>query len=549
MASKVIDFLEQLQQDHAAIAADVSELAALYQKKLWHQLTVRLDECFAKAEFNQGNIPERVYEHFISDFGHKINLLKLAHFAVHVSKHLPSKERALAFLQQVQAKLREHKLPRSAEPLLFLQMHVGQAQLELGQLQDAKATVEQGHDELASLPSVDPSVSAAVFYVKSLYHKLKKEYTEFYRSSLMYLSFVSSDALTYEFKLALAVDVSLAALLGEHLYNFAQLLMHPVVHVLDGSPYQWLHEMLECFHKGDLFKYDELCAKHAAVLNGQPALVESERMLRQKVTISCLINLISSLPPEERTIPLQVGPGGASRGGEQGGREGGGGCRRSCLLLGGRHASRPAGPGSVLPAAGRRCWPASAAWSRSLQRHPSLPEASAGTLVAGSLAAAAACRPPSTWPDRRPAPLRPAQPSTHTYTRASSSSIPAGHCGAHQADGGRRGVPADEGAGAAPHRGPHRPGGGHGAGGQRVAAEGAGGRGTAGCQPASWQRTQGARWAARAGPALALRSSNAGPVLAAARGAPCASRSPPPRVARADPLARCQPASAAAACR
>lgn len=309
MASKVLDFLEALQQEHAAIAADVAELATLYQKKLWHQLTVKVEECFSKAEFNKGDIPFRLYENFISDFAHKINLLKLSQFAVHVSKHLPSKEQALKFLQQVRTKLQESKLSRSAEPLLFLHMHIAQAQLELGQLQDAKGTIESGHDELQTMSSVDPSVSAAVFYVKSLYHKLKKEYTDFYKSSLMYLSYVSSDSLAYDFKLSLAVDVSLAALLGENLYNFAQLLMHPIVNVLDASPYKWLHELLECFNKGDLFKYDELCKKHAAVLNSQPALVENERMLRQKVTISCLIELISSLPPEERTIPLQVGCG------------------------------------------------------------------------------------------------------------------------------------------------------------------------------------------------------------------------------------------------
>lgn len=53
--------------------------------------------------------------------------------------------------------------------------------------------------------------------------------------------------------------------------------------VLDNSPYKWLHEMLECFNHGDLHVYDALCSKHAAVLNAQPALVENERKLREKV--------------------------------------------------------------------------------------------------------------------------------------------------------------------------------------------------------------------------------------------------------------------------
>jgi 26S proteasome regulatory subunit N9 len=62
--------------------------------------------------------------------------------------------------------------------------------------------------------------------------QVKKDYAEFYRSSMMYLAFISSDTPAYDFKLPLAVDIGLAALLGEGIYNFAQLLMHPIVQVM-----------------------------------------------------------------------------------------------------------------------------------------------------------------------------------------------------------------------------------------------------------------------------------------------------------------------------
>jgi 26S proteasome regulatory subunit N9 len=41
--------------------------------------------------------------------------------------------------------------------------------------------------------------------------------------------------------------------------------------------------MLDVFNTGDLHGYDALCAKYASVLNAQPALVEHERRLREKV--------------------------------------------------------------------------------------------------------------------------------------------------------------------------------------------------------------------------------------------------------------------------
>ena len=48
---------------------------------------------------------------------------------------------------------------------------------------------------------VDPDVSAAYYFNKSLLHKQQKDFAEFYKSSLLYLAFISSDALPQDVKL------------------------------------------------------------------------------------------------------------------------------------------------------------------------------------------------------------------------------------------------------------------------------------------------------------------------------------------------------------
>jgi 26S proteasome regulatory subunit N9 len=70
-----------------------------------------------------------------------------------------------------------------------------------GQLAEAKTQVEAGKEALEALSDPDPSVSAAVFYVASLYYKASADFAAFYRSALMYLSFVSSDTLPTDFRL------------------------------------------------------------------------------------------------------------------------------------------------------------------------------------------------------------------------------------------------------------------------------------------------------------------------------------------------------------
>lgn len=47
-------------------------------------------------------------------------------------------------------------------------MHVAQAQLEAGDLAACKTAILEGQEELEGLSNVDPSVSAAVYYVSCL---------------------------------------------------------------------------------------------------------------------------------------------------------------------------------------------------------------------------------------------------------------------------------------------------------------------------------------------------------------------------------------------
>lgn len=59
---------------------------------------------------------------------------------------------------------------------------------------------------------VDPAVSAEVYHVRSLYYKYKKSFADFYKSSLLYLAFISSEALPQEEKLVGALDRPIATL-------------------------------------------------------------------------------------------------------------------------------------------------------------------------------------------------------------------------------------------------------------------------------------------------------------------------------------------------
>ena len=82
------------------------------------------------------------------------------------------------------------------------------------------------------------------------------------------------------------------------------------INVLDSSSYKWLHELLEVFNRGDMHTYEKMCVQYSTVLNEQPALVENERKLKEKLTIMCLLELIfrcaSHLKPDFMMIVLCI---------------------------------------------------------------------------------------------------------------------------------------------------------------------------------------------------------------------------------------------------
>ncbi len=68
----------------------------------------------------------------------------------------------------------------------------------------------------------------------------------------MRLVFVASEQATRAFNLGLA------ACLGKGVYNFGELLAHPVLESLRGTDRAWLVELLFAFNSGDIPKFNQL---------------------------------------------------------------------------------------------------------------------------------------------------------------------------------------------------------------------------------------------------------------------------------------------------
>ncbi|RZR93651.1 hypothetical protein BHM03_00022202 [Ensete ventricosum] len=66
-----------------------------------------------------------------------------------------------------------------------------------------------------------------------------------------------------------------------------------LINSLTGTNVEWLYHILHAFNTGNLLRYQELCRVHNIALRAQPALVENEKKLLEKINILCLMEIIS----------------------------------------------------------------------------------------------------------------------------------------------------------------------------------------------------------------------------------------------------------------
>jgi len=258
----------------------------LYQRKLWHQLTEAL---FAFFE-DENSRPYRleIFTSFVRDFESKLNQLSLVEMAVIVSKEIDNPQTHLEFLSS----LLERVSQQQATALLLATL--AHAKLLYGDMSGTKAEIDKCSKLLDTMDSVEPNVHAAFYNVAADYYKVKPAYGPYYRHALLYLACLpdldsTPPPLTGEEKLGRAHDLALAALLGEEIYNFGELLMHPILSSLDGTPHEWIKKLLFTFNEGSIGRFESLVPHFPK----EPLLQENYTFLRQKICLMALIELVS----------------------------------------------------------------------------------------------------------------------------------------------------------------------------------------------------------------------------------------------------------------
>jgi len=303
MSQKVEQYLAK--KKNTAKSSEVAEIFQVlernYVKKLWHQLTIEVKKIINDSKFKAEVDLKEFYDNFISEFEIRINAYQLVEIIMPIAKQIFEKDTkaAFGFLDAIEKTVKRDKQAQIRVWSGQIELHLmnkdkGGKCVDIASVRDM---IENAQKALDELPGVVP-VHATFYKVSAIYLREIGNYAAYYREALRYLGCEDINNLSADEKHMQAMLLGFAALLGENIYNFGELLAHPILKSLENSPEAWLVNVLFAFNSGDLEKF----RANEPNWKQWPDIVGHKEFLENKIRLLCLMEIAISRPSKERYI-------------------------------------------------------------------------------------------------------------------------------------------------------------------------------------------------------------------------------------------------------
>ncbi|CAE7350835.1 RPN9B [Symbiodinium sp. KB8] len=304
------EFLETQAALHPELEAEYFEFRKLFNRKLWHQLTVALVEFTGSPQNSKGQNFLELYEGFVTKFAHRLNQLELTRVTVAASSQLtPSTPPSATELQagvEFLDKAREKRGEIGEEAWIVLSMESAALRMAGGGggLTEGKELMEEAKGALEALASAAPLVHSTAYRVAAEYHKRVGPAEAFFTNALLFLSHTPQASLPPAVAADWAASLAMAALVGKDVFNFGEIVEHPILAALEGTPDAWLTDLLVAFQTGDIDSFNALVSDNTEAFHANAALQQGQQTMKEKLTLLCVMELAANLPASQRTIPF-----------------------------------------------------------------------------------------------------------------------------------------------------------------------------------------------------------------------------------------------------
>lgn len=307
----------RLETESAELIQIIYQLEDFYERKLWNQLTLAVEELYSFSESRNGGLRVRVFNLFLLQFQNKLNPIKIVDFLLQsfefprdcLDKLNELKESLVAELTKNNSSRKLDNLDEfisNEESIIYVNLQIARYSLLLNDLQKADVILDSLSDKFESTLQNEFSskINAAFYLTKCQYYKIHENFNLFYTNGLLYLSSIETP-LSQDEKVNLCYDLCTSALLGDKIYNFGELILHDILNSISGpeSQYFWLYNLIQHLNSGNLAKFNEWMA---VAIPKSPFLANHQPFLHQKIVIMSLLELISLKLTINKRLLFQV---------------------------------------------------------------------------------------------------------------------------------------------------------------------------------------------------------------------------------------------------
>ena len=206
----------------------------------------------------------------------------------------------LTFLTSLAAKVDK---PASQDAYVYAITDVASVKLRLSDTASARKDLDKAETILDTFDNVETVVHAAFYRVNADYYQVQSSFASYYKNALLYLACIDINSLSSQEQQQRAYTLSIAALVSDTIYNFGELLLHPILNSLSPpNHHSWLRDLLFAFNRGDLASYDALSNN----LSRDPLLKQNANFLHQKISLAALTETVFKRPPHDRAMTFDT---------------------------------------------------------------------------------------------------------------------------------------------------------------------------------------------------------------------------------------------------
>ena len=205
----------------------------------------------------------------------------------------------LTFIENIESSHKNYK----GEEKIFVKIIKGFCYLELNKMYELEEIVKNTEHDFTGNIEIDTSLYSQYYKLSMLFYEKKQDYDKFYSNAFQYLAYETK--LSNEDKLNLCYKMCAAMLIGEKLYNFAELIEKDFFKLMKGTNYEWISNLILSFNSAKVDQFLLMMEENKKNIEQNQILKEKAEFLPIKIRIAALLDLIFQKNKAERTLTFE----------------------------------------------------------------------------------------------------------------------------------------------------------------------------------------------------------------------------------------------------